>query len=726
MVITPGTHLGPYEIVAALGAGGMGEVWKARDTRLDRIVAIKRLTGQHCERFEQEARAIAALNHPHICQIYDVGPDYLVLEYVEGQPLRGPLPADEAVRLALQIASALAEAHRHGILHRDLKPANVMVTGRSASGGSSDAPVAKLLDFGLAKLITADADVTRTMEGTVLGTAAYMSPEQAEGRPLDVRSDIFSFGAVLYEMLSGTRAFAGHTAAQVLSAVLRDDPAPLPQAPSAVERMVRRCLSKNPADRFQTMQEVKTSLEGVSMKSDDLQPSIAVLPFANMSGDKEQEYFSDGLADEIINALTHVPGLKVTARTSAFAFRGREQDITKIAEALRVTTVLEGSVRRAGDRIRVTAQLINAQDGYHLWSERFDRELADVFAIQDEIAQAIAGALQLTLVGALADRPYTPKLPAYDAVLRGRHHLFKVSPETWTRAKECFEDAIALDPTYADAHAYLGLCYFFMGMGGIFPLREVAHLVRAEAQKALDLKPSEIGPRFLLGGIAAAYDYDWKVAAEHFDAALAANPVIPNVRWAYASFCSNPFGRFQESVANMQLEVEQDPLNVLWRSILANHLHHAGMHTQAIEEAEKALDLDENFWLAHHNLAEIYIATQKFAEAVVAGERAYRSAPWNSMATGILAAALVGVGERHRAQALIEQMGDRPTPLWGRVGYHLLCSEIDAAADWYEKAIQERDPFAIVFASVPYGKGLRESQRWPKLAKMMNLRDGLA
>jgi tetratricopeptide (TPR) repeat protein len=332
----------------------------------------------------------------------------------------------------------------------------------------------------------------------------------------------------------------------------------------------------------------------------------------------------------------------------------------------------------------------------------------------------------LKLVGSPAGRPHTPTLPAYDAVLRGRHHLFKLSPETWMRAKTCFEQAIALDPAYADAHAFLSLGYFFMGMNGILPLPDVAHLVRAEAQKALDLKPSEIGQRFLLGGIAAAYDYDWKVSAEHFDAALAANPVVPNARWAYASFCSNPFGRFQDSVANMQLEVEQDPLNVLWRCILANHLHHAGMHTQAIAEAQKALDLDENFWLAHYCLAEIYIATGQFAEAVAAGEKAYRSAPWNSMATGILAAALVRVGERDRAQVLIEQMGDRPIPLWGRVGYHLLCSEIDAAADWYERAIEERDPFAVVFAWIPYGKGLRESSRWPRLAKMMNLPERIA
>jgi len=696
----------------------MGEVWKARDTRLDRIVAIKRLTAQHSARFVQEAHAIAALNHPHICQIYDVGPDYLVLEYVEGQPLRGPLPAHEAVRLALQIASALEEAHRHGILHRDLKPANIMISGRRVSGPSG-APVAKLLDFGLAKLINTDADIARTEEGTVAGTPAYMSPEQAEGRTLDVRSDIFSFGAVLYEMLSGTRAFAGHTAAQVLSAVLRDDPAPLPPVPSAVDRTVRGCLSKDPVNRFQTMQEVKASLEGVSTKPGHQQPSIAVLPFANMSGDKDQVYFSDGLAEEIINALTHIPGLKVTARTSSFAFRGGEHGITKIAAALGVTTVLEGSVRRAANRIRVTAQLINAGDGYHLWSERFDREMADVFAIQDEIAQAIARALQLKLVG--ADHHHAPPLPAYDALLRGRHHLFKISPESWIRAKECFEQAIALDPAYAEAHAYLGLGYFFMGMNGVLPLRDVAHLVRAEAQTALDLKPSEIGPRFILGGIAAAHDYDWKVSAEHFDAALAASPVVPNARWAYASFCSNPFGRFQESVANMQREVEHDPLNALWRGILANHLHHAGLHTQAIVEAQQAVELDESAWLGYYNLAEIYLADGRFAEAVVAGEKAYRNAPWHSMPTGVLAAALVRAGERDRGQALIQQMGDRPVPMWGRILFHLLCSEIDAAADWYEKAIQQRDPFVVVFASAPYGKGLRESPRWPRLAKMMNL-----
>ncbi len=281
--------------------------------------------------------------------------------------------------MALQIAAALEEAHGRKILHRDLKPGNILITSKG---------VAKLLDFGLAKLTgEEDMDATRTIEGTVLGTAAYMAPEQAQGKPADARSDVFSFGAVLYEMVSGTRVFGGNSTAEVLSAVLRDDPGPL-KAPPALETVVRKCLAKEPAQRFQSATELKSALEAIDFRAGE-PPSIAVLPFADMSPGKDNEYFSDGLAEEIINALVQVPGLKVIARTSAFAFKGQNTDIRKIAEVLGVSTVLEGSVRKAGNRIRVTAQLITAADGTHLWSERYDRELADVFAVQDEIAAAI-------------------------------------------------------------------------------------------------------------------------------------------------------------------------------------------------------------------------------------------------------------------------------------------------------------------------------------------------
>jgi serine/threonine protein kinase len=384
MQLSPGTKLGPYEILAPIGAGGMGEVYRSIDPRLNRVVAIKVSGAQFSERFEREAKAIAALNHPNICQVYDVGPDYLVMEFIEGAPLAGPLNPDVALRFAVQIADALSAAHAKGITHRDLKPANILVT---ASG-------IKLLDFGLAQLsLSSDADgagaaagstatIGITQAGTILGTAAYMSPEQAEAKAVDARSDVFSFGLVLYEMLSGRRAFTGDSTIAIMAAILHKEPAPLPVASPAVQSILARCLQKSPAHRFQSMAQVKEALlaatSGISSPGAavsgvaPLPPSIAVLPFANMSADKEQEYFSDGLAEEIINLLAQIPGLKVIARTSAFAFRGKEQDIRGIAEALGVAHVLEGSVRRAGPRIRVTAQLIRAEDGGHLWSKRYE------------------------------------------------------------------------------------------------------------------------------------------------------------------------------------------------------------------------------------------------------------------------------------------------------------------------------------------------------------------
>src|SRR4029453_12273240 len=391
LVLTPGKRLGPFEIVALLGAGGMGEVYKARDTRLDRTVAIKVLPApvaddsDRLRRFEHEARAIASLNHPHICQLYDIGPGYLVLEYIDGEPLRGPVAASEAVRQAIQIARAVEAAHDRGILHRGLKPTNVLIT--------RDGTV-KLLDFGVAKLLRPtreDPDdltptVAKTIAGAVVGSPGYMSPEQAGGRPLDVRSDVFSFGIVLYELLSGVRASGEGDA-------LRSG-----QAPPALARIVQRCLADNPRDRFQTMAEVRAVLEHASTELTSApgahKASIAVLPFANMSADKENEYFADGLAEEVINALAQVPGLQVAGRTSSFVFRGKDIELAEVGRRLNVEHLLEGSVRRAGNRIRVTAQLIKA-DGFHLWSERFDRELTDIFAIQDEITHAIASALRV-------------------------------------------------------------------------------------------------------------------------------------------------------------------------------------------------------------------------------------------------------------------------------------------------------------------------------------------
>jgi serine/threonine protein kinase len=388
--LAAGVCLGPYEILALIGAGGMGEVYRARDSRLNRDVAIKVSQERFSERFRREARAIASLNHPNICALYDVGPNYLVMEYIEGAPLRGPLPAESALVVALQIVAALAAAHAKGITHRDIKPGNILV---AVNPGQQ--PRVTLLDFGLAKVEDEGAPcagptITQTQPGTVIGTAAYMSPEQASGQTADARSDIFSFGAVLYELLTGRRAFDGGTWVATIAAFLHQEPEPF-EAPPDLERAVSRCLRKSPAARFQTAAELKAALEAIDVAA-GRQPSIAELPFANMSGDKEQEYFSDGLAEEILNALAQIPGLKVIARTSSFAFKGQNMDVRRIAAELGVTNILEGSVRKAGDRVRVTAQLIAATDGSHVWSQRYDRLLADVFAIQDELAEAIATA----------------------------------------------------------------------------------------------------------------------------------------------------------------------------------------------------------------------------------------------------------------------------------------------------------------------------------------------
>ena len=707
-------RLGPYEILAPIGAGGMGEVWKARDTRIDRIVAIKRLKAEHAARFQREARAIAALNHPHICQLYDVGPDYLVIEYVEGKPLEGPLPVADALRLAVQIAEALAAAHRKGIVHRDLKPANILV---NESG-------AKLLDFGLAQndaptlSDAATVSMALSQPGVIVGTVAYMSPEQAQGQAVDARSDVFSFGAVLYEVLSGRRAFRGNTPFATITAVVNEEPPPL-EAPAALERIVSRCLAKEPRDRFQSMADVKAALEQTAVRPAAQRSSIAVLPFANMSRDPDDEYFSDGLAEEIINLLAHVPGLNVTARTSAFAFRGKEQDIRRIAEALGVSTVLEGSVRRAGSRIRVTAQLINAEDGYHLWSERYDRELIDVFAIQDDIAQAIAGALQVKLTSNPAR--HTPAFPAYEALLKARHHARTYVPEAHARAKEYCEQAIALDPKYAAPHALLGFIYFFSTTHTGRPMPEVAPLIRQEARRALELDRFETEPHFLIGAVAAANDYNWLEAAREFQLAMASPSVPAEAHWAYASFCLEAFGRFEESVSEMRRAVEKDPLSVIWRGTLMAHLVCAGKYEEALEEGRKALDIAQDEIHPHLAMAEAYLAMGNLAEAVVSAERAHRNLPQQSMGTGFLAATLMRRGEKERAHALLREMGDSPSPLWGRAWYHLLCSEVVEAARWYEKMIDAREVFAPFYAHSVYTTELRASPHWARLARMMNL-----
>ena len=699
----------------------MGEVYRAHDARLGRDVAIKVLPKEFAadpdrvRRFEHEARAVAALNHPHICQIHDVGPGYLVLEYIDGDPLSGPLPAAEAVRLALQITDALRVAHQKGILHRDLKPANILVTrdGR-----------AKVLDFGLAKVMTAAQDVTLTTEGTVAGTAAYMSPEQAQGKVLDARSDVFSLGAVLYEMLSGTRAFGGDTAAEVLSGVLRDDPAPC-KALLGLDPIVRCCLAKQPDRRFASMADVKAALEqAVAGVANEARPSIAVLPFENMSGDKENDYFSDGLAEEIINLLAKVPDLKVIARTSAFAFKGRHEDVRKIASALGVSTVLEGSVRKAGDRIRVMAQLITAIDGSHLWSERYDRQLADVFAVQDEIASAITGALQVTLSAKSAPRRrHTPNLQAYERYLKALYDIQRRTPESMAHAQNHLERAIELDPQFAVAHAELGLLFGQFAGYGVMPPRDALPLMREQARQALAIDPLLPEGHAALGTVAAWFDFDWPAAERHFERAMAHGPIPPMVHLNYALYCLLPTGRAREAVDHYTLGLNEDPLNLMARAERAVCLRSASRYTEGNDALRQLLDLDELFFFPYFMLGANLAAEGATDEARTLAERGYAIAPWFKPMVGLLAALLTRAGETDRARMLLRQHLSPDQGYVDPIGpavFHLLTGDIDGVADCVERSINERQ-FAVFFFLASHGQVLRSSARWPALARMLNL-----
>ena len=446
MTLAGGAKLGPYEILAPLGAGGMGEVYRARDTRLGRDVALKVLPQAFAQdvermaRFQREAKAMAALNHPNIVTIFSVeetdGLHFLTMELIEGQSLdrlipQGGLPVERILGIARPLAEALAVANEKSIIHRDLKPANVMVTG--------DGRV-KVLDFGLAKEArparhdeATQTYANQTRAGVVMGTPAYMSPEQIAGRAVDHRTDIFSLGIILFEMATGQRPFKGESSAELVSSVLRDNPSLISEIradlPAGLARVIRRCLEKDPAQRVQNAREIanemgdmaggaKPSSGASSALASDAGPSVAVLPFKNLSADPENEYFSDGLAEEILNALSQVKGLSVAARTSSFSFKGKATEISEIASKLHVANVIEGSVRRAGNRIRVTVQLVDAKNGFQLWSERYDRQMEDIFEVQDEIARAIAERLKVILsAGAVRA---TENLEAYELYLKGR------------------------------------------------------------------------------------------------------------------------------------------------------------------------------------------------------------------------------------------------------------------------------------------------------------------
>jgi serine/threonine-protein kinase len=608
-----------YRLERELGGGGMSRVFLAEDTRLGRQVVVKLLSpdlgaGVSAERFEREIRLAARLQHPHVVPLLTAGDvdglPYYTMPYVSGASLRerllaGPLPAHEAQAILRDVAKALAYAHRQGIVHRDIKPENVLLSEGSAV----------VTDFGIARAISAASAVaggaTITQLGTQIGTPAYMAPEQAAGDPdVDFRADLYAFGVMAYELLAGRHPFADRRTAQALIvAHMTEQPAPLAtlttEVTSSVEHIVMQCLAKDPNDRPTSASEVVAAFDAplttttpriVTPAPKPATATIAVLPFANMSGDRDNEYFSDGITDDIISALTQVNGLRVAARASTFSFKGKNESLGAIGRTLGVANVLEGSVRRAGNRIRVTAQLMSAQDGFQMWSKQYDRNLDDIFAIQDEIAHCIVDCLELTLglkhAASLVSRP-TDDLEAYELYLRGREAVQQRTPPSMRRGLDLFQGAIALDGAYARAHLGVADAYIGLGVYQAIPPREARAKAEAAIARAVAFKQDLAAVPLLRAQLKLYLRDDWRSAGEDLAESLRRDPddALANVYRAYLDGLRGDRSARSRWSARA---VERDPLSPFVRGIAGMSHYVTGDYREALRLYDEGLALDPN------------------------------------------------------------------------------------------------------------------------------------
>lgn len=751
-----GKKISHYRIIKKIGEGGMGVVYEAKDTRLHRRVALKflpeKVLNDHHSmiRLKREAWAASALNHPNICTIHDIDESrdhtFIAMELLEGQTLKerirgGVLKTGELLDLSIQIADALNAAHEKNIIHRDIKPANIFIT---------QAGYAKVLDFGLAKPLpvqtnseesTFAADLSVTIPGSIAGTLAYMSPEQSLGEKLDIRSDLFSFGVVLYEMATGQRPFVGEAPAVLIDAIIHKNPtSPVrlnADLPEELERIINRMLEKDRSLRFQNASDLCSALQRLrrdtesgrnavqaSPESVDTR-SLAVLPFVNMSSDEEQEYFSDGLAEEIINALTKLPGLKVIARTSAFAFKGKHEDIRRIAEILGVAKLVEGSVRKSGNRIRVTAQLINAADGSHIWSGRYDRKMTDVFAIQDEIGQAIADKLRVKLaINRMLVKRYTENLEAYNLYLMGWHHLYKFTPESMAKARQYYEEAIALDPNYA--LAWSGLAHYYQILGFFRYMPQAAAYAQAgqNAMKALVLDDT-LAEAHAVMGVLRAGDFDWNEAEREFKRALELGPESEHVWMNYDFYYLMPMRRIDEAIAASQRGVERDPLSVFSHWRLGYRYFFGRQWDRAVTQFRKALELDPNYIWAHIWGGFSYLRMKRYDDGIRAVEKGFELSERSPDILGHLGVAYASIGRTREANNILAEM-ERISPkayvspiLIAYVCFFL--GEIDKFFDWSERALDNHDPYMIHFHIQPAFDSIRSHPCFQAILRKMNL-----
>jgi TolB-like protein len=718
-----GRTVAHYKIIDKLGEGGMGVVYRAEDTRLKRIVALKFLPPDLTRdaaakaRFIHEAQAASSLEHPNICAIHEIrdtpeGQMFICMSYYPGEILKktiesGPLPAETAIDIALQIARGLLRAHEAGVVHRDVKPANIIVTDRSE---------VKILDFGLAKL-AGQSGLTKS--GTTVGTVAYMSPEQAKGEAVDQRADIWSLGIVLYEMMCGRVPFTSEYEQATIYLILNNEPTPIadlrPDAPRELQGIIDRCLAKNPEGRYSSAEALIDDLESVAgmrlpaasgqrgaMGSAGATPtrvpSIAVLPFTDMSPGRDQEYFCEGIAEELINALTQIEGLRVAARTSAFQFKGKNLDVRKIGKELDVGAVLEGSVRKAGERLRITVQLVNVSDGYHLWSEKYDRDLEDIFAIQDEISLAIVKRLRGKLLKEERSRlvkRYTDNEEAYGLYLKGMYYWNRRHEGGLQKALDLFQQTVDKDPLYAPGYVGVADCYNVSAILGFVDPR-VAYTKSKEAvAKALGIDEDLAEAHASQGWIKTFHDWDWAGAEAEFLKTFELNRNYATAHYFYSLYLG-VVGRNDESFAEISRALELDPVDLVFNSIQACTLIWGRRYDAAIEQFEKTLDMDPNFYIANLYLGYALAAKAMWQDSVKSFTRALSASP-GPFAMGSLGYALAASGQKKEAFEVLDRLEElskeRFVASFSKALVHLGLRADDRMFECLENAFVEKEPW---------------------------------